>query len=122
MGVMLYVSGVVFAVISIIQALFLKDTLDAAANDAAAMVQASMMRRNETICKLAQVFLAADVDGDGVLSMQEFEDVISIPEVNGFLELLEINIGEVRTLFNILDTGDGCIDYEEFVGGIMRVK
>merc|ERR1712150_82084 len=35
----MYVSSVVFAVICIIQALFLKDTLDAAASDAEMMVQ-----------------------------------------------------------------------------------
>merc|ERR1719330_251397 len=119
---LLYVSGVVFAVICVIQALFLKDTLEVAANDADAMVQEGLQHRSETIHKLEQVFLAADTSCDGVLSRQEFEDLMSIPQVQGFLALLDLDIGEATTLFNVLNDGDSYLDYGEFVQGVMKLK
>merc|ERR1712012_1068199 len=67
-------------------------------------------------------FLAADTSGDGFLSLQEFEDVMSIPEVQGFLALLDLDIGEATSLFHVLNDGDDCLDYGEFVQGVTRLK
>lgn len=120
--VTLYIGGVVFAVICIIQALFLKDTLEVAANDAEAMVNEGLERRSDTIRKLEQVFYAADTDGDAGLSLEEFEDVISIPQVKGYLEVLELDFTEAKHLFELLNDGDDSMDYNEFVEGIMRLK
>jgi len=117
-----YVSGVVFAVICIIQALFLKDTLEVAANDAEAMVQEQLWHKKELCRKLEQVFLAADASCDGFISPEEFEDVLSIPQVKGFLELLDLEVSEISALFSILDDGDGQISYNEFIQGVMRLK
>merc|ERR1740123_2322181 len=119
---LLYVSGVTFAVVCIIQALFLKDTLEVAANDAEAMVQEQLWAKKETCRKLEQVFLAADTSCDGFISPQEFEDVLMIPQVKGFLELLDLEVSEIQALFSILDDGDGEISYNEFIQGIMRLK
>lgn len=118
----LYVSGVVFAIICIIQAMFLKDTMEVASNDAEIMVQDTIWKRRETCRKLEQIFEVADVSGDGALSPQEFEDILSIPEVSCYMELLEIEVREVRNLFSILDNGTGLIRYEDFVNGIMTLK
>merc|ERR1712087_37317 len=81
-----------------------------------------LQRRNQTIQKLEQVFLAADTSCDGVLSKQEFEDVMSIPQVQGYLALLDFDIGGAAALFNILDDGDGQVEYTEFVQGVMKLK
>jgi len=119
---LIYISGVVFAIICIIQALFLKDTLDVAADDAEAMVQEQMWKRKDTCAKLEEVFQAADTSGDGALSPEEFEDVLSIPQVRGYLELLELQVVEVQGLYNLLADVSGQIKSEEFVDGIMKLK
>merc|ERR1719203_2778205 len=86
------------------------------------MVQASLKRRNDTSRKLEQAFAIADADGDGVLDKQEFVDVMTIPHVLGFLELLDLEIGEAQALFDIFDNGDACMEITEFVRGVMRLK
>merc|ERR1712209_336567 len=69
-----YVSAVGFAVICVIQALFSKDTLEVATNDAEAMVHEQRQHKSDTCKKLQQVFVVADTSGDGLLSVQEFTD------------------------------------------------
>merc|ERR1712087_821102 len=51
-----YIAGVVFAIVCIIQALFLKDTLECAANDAEMMVQERLDLKRNTLDKLRAVF------------------------------------------------------------------
>lgn len=117
-----YLSCVVFAVINIIQALFLKDTLDMAANDAEMMVQELLDQKRAYSERLGELFYAADTSGDGVISLEEFENVIMNPKVMGFLTMLELEISEVKALFHMLDDGDGSIDYQEFLDGVIRLK
>merc|ERR1712113_12961 len=117
-----YSAVVVFAVICIIQALFLKDTLECAANDAEMMVQERLDLKRNTLDKLRAVFMVADTSGDGFLTLDELEEVLSIPQVKGYMELLELEISEVSALFDLLDSGDQVISIEEFTTGVMRLK
>jgi len=117
-----YVSIVVFAIICIIQALFLKDTLDMAANDAEMMVQEQLQNKKRYSQLLGQLFVAADTSGDGLVTLEEFENVINNPKVHTFLQVLELDISEVKSLFYMLDNGDGSISYQEFINGVMRLK
>merc|ERR1740121_1180086 len=117
-----YVLCVGFAVICIIEAIFLKDTLKMAAKDADAMVQEHLDSKRETFKRIHDLFIAADQSGDGLISIEEFEDILSIPKVRGFLDMLELQIEEVVALFNLLDPGSGEIPYDDFVQGIFKLK
>jgi len=117
-----YVSVVVFAVTRIITALFLKDTLQIAANDADMMVQEQMASKQRYTEKLRDLFELADASGNGSITLEEFEAVCRIPEVHTYFHLLELEIGEVQALFNMLDDGDGAVSYDEFMRGIIRLK
>jgi len=96
--------------------------LEVAANDVEAMVQENLWQKKEICKKLEQVFLVVDSSGDGFISPEEFEDVVSIPQVRGFFETIDIEVGEIQALFSILDDGDGQISYNEFIQGVMRLK
>ncbi|CAE7636737.1 Ide, partial [Symbiodinium sp. CCMP2456] len=59
-----YITIIVFAVIRVISAIFLKDTLDAANNDAEHLVVERLRKKAEYVEKLEQVFHAMDDAGD----------------------------------------------------------
>jgi len=118
----IYISVVVFAMTRIITALFLKDTLQVAANDAEMMIQEKMNEKKRYAKKLMDVFQAADETGDGKISLAEFEEFVSQPKVKTYLATLEIDSHEVNTLFSMLDDGDGHITADEFVQGAIRLK
>jgi len=106
----------------IITALFLKDTLQVAANDAEMVIQEKMNEKKAYAKKLMDVFEAADVTGDGKISLEEFEHFLTDPKVKSYLATLELDTHETKTLFSMLDDGDGEVTAEEFIQGAMRLK
>jgi len=118
----IYASVVVFAVTRIITALFLKDTLQVAANDADMMIQESAMMKKQYAAKLHELFLVADTSVDGKVSFEEFKALCDIPEVRTYLHLLELDIDEAHGLFRMLDGGTGEVSLSQFTAGIMRLK
>lgn len=118
----LYLSGVSFAVIRVITAIFLKETLEAAKNDKAIVFEEKMRQKKKYIGKLREVFTKVDADGSGQLSLVEFQEVIQDDEVRQVLADLELDVHEVQGLFALLDTGDGTISFDEFISGVMRLR
>ncbi|CAK9045813.1 unnamed protein product [Durusdinium trenchii] len=117
-----YITLVVFAVIRIVTALFLKETLASAANDADMVMEDNRRSAVEANMKLQELFHAADDDGDGHLSPDEFVQALTLPSVQGFLQSMEVNIRDTGPLFEILDDGDGRITIAEFCKGLMQLK
>lgn len=64
----IYITTVAFGIIRVITAVFLRDTLDAAASDAEEQVAAELKKRKEYAGKLEEIFAAIDSEGNGVLS------------------------------------------------------
>ena len=76
-----YIALVVFAVIRIVTALFLQETLANASNDADMILENSRRLAKDYQDKLEELFQAADNDGDGSLTPDEFVEALSIPGV-----------------------------------------
>jgi len=117
-----YISAVVFATIRIITAIFLKETLQVAANDTDMMIEERMREKAEYGQKLEELFKEADQSGDGTISRDEFEVLLDNPRVKTYMGILGLDIHETSSLFRLLDDGDGAITYEEFVSGVLRMK
>lgn len=117
-----YVVIVWFATIRIIAALFLKKTMQVAAVDAEMMMMEKLRQKEAFTKKLEDFFVHADVSGDGMMSASEFEQAMCDPGVQKWLAMIELEVYEVTALFNLLDDGDGEISFEEFLGGVLRMK
>jgi len=120
--VMTYITLVVFAMLRIITALFLKKTLQIAADDNDEMLSAQRSKVQKGLEKLSSIFAALDVSGDGRLSVDEFERAVSNSDVKTWLQVLEMEVHDVDALFQMIDDGDGFVTYDEFLQGIMRLK
>mmetsp|Transcript_86319 Transcript_86319/g.252582 ORF Transcript_86319/g.252582 Transcript_86319/m.252582 type:complete len:615 (-) Transcript_86319:133-1977(-) len=118
----IYITGVVFAMVRIISALFLKDTLQTAANDADMMIQERQKEMKLFVNKLSELFNEADKSKDGFLSLEELQNIMSYPKVKVWMGMLGLDVTETKSLFNMLDDGDGQISWDEFVSGIQRLK
>mmetsp|Transcript_86130 Transcript_86130/g.186150 ORF Transcript_86130/g.186150 Transcript_86130/m.186150 type:complete len:152 (-) Transcript_86130:7-462(-) len=64
----------------------------------------------------------ADTSGDGFVSWEEFQDLMSHPKAMMYMSTIELDIHEAESLFHLLDDGDGKISFEEFMHGIVRLK
>jgi len=118
----IYVAGVVFSVIRIITALFLKDTLAVAANDQEMMMQQKAKAQEKFASKLREVFMEADESGDGTVNKEEFESLIHNPRARAGLSAMELEMHEVEGLFQLLDDGDGTVSFDEFLKGVVKLK
>lgn len=119
---LLYVALVVFAVIRIVTALFLKETLETTAHDAEIAIESHLHAGSKFSDKLKTLFRAFDADGDGLLTPQEWESALTVPYVQHYLQILDVRIADCHRLFSILDDGDGQITISEFCDGLKRVK
>lgn len=117
-----YLTLVVFAVIRVVTALFIKETLASAANDADMVMEDKRRADIETNAKLEELFLAADENQDGILSPAEFLAAMNLPSVKNFLHSMDVNIRDIGPLFEILDDGDGMITVSEFCKGLQQLK
>ena len=117
-----YITIIVFALIRVISALFLKDTLDAAQNDAEHAVVDRLKKKGEYVQKLEHLFQAIDEEGNGMISEAKLSRVLQHPNVKAYLETLDLNFRESAALFHLLDNGDGEVTLAEFIDGIMHCK
>mmetsp|Transcript_75122 Transcript_75122/g.174201 ORF Transcript_75122/g.174201 Transcript_75122/m.174201 type:complete len:328 (-) Transcript_75122:142-1125(-) len=118
----LYVTGVIFSMVRIISALFLKDTLQAASNDADIIVNEKVKEIKSFVSKLSDLFQEADTNGDGYLTMNELQTVLDYPKVRLWMSVVGLDVSDATAIFEILDDGDGRVSQEEFINGIMRLK
>jgi len=117
-----YVAGVVFALIRIITALFLKETLQAAANDTDMMIRLKMCEKAKCARKLEELFAAIDSTGDGVIGVDEFVSFLGHSEVKAYFSILELDVQEAASMFTLLDDGDGMIRHDEFIRSVINLK
>eukprot|EP00439_Symbiodinium_sp_Y106_P076495 s326_g15.t1 len=72
--------------------------------------------------KLQNMFLALDTSGDGLLSWDEFNEAISSPKMAFWMSQLELESSDLKSLFTLLDGGDGLISVNEFMEGATRLR
>ncbi|CAK9057053.1 unnamed protein product [Durusdinium trenchii] len=118
----LYITIIVFALIRVITAVFLKDTLDAANNDAELRMAEGLRKKAEYVEKLEGIFQAIDDTGDGMITEERLTFILDNPKVKAYFQTLDVDVHEGAALFHILDDGDGECTLEEFIGGILRCK
>merc|ERR1712232_1433898 len=86
------------------------------------MVQEQLRQKRAYALKLKDLFIELDTSGDGKPTIDEFETMLSDPAAKAYLSGLEVDAHEIKSLFYLLDDGDGNITHDEFINGIMRLK
>merc|ERR1719329_309691 len=68
------------------------------------------------------LFEATDTSGDGLLSIDEFREILYNPWVKTWLSAMEISTDDVDVLFDLVAEDDGRIDPAELVHGVSKLK
>jgi len=118
-----YVSCVVFAMTRIVAALFLKETLHQANEDADAVIKERAQEIRNLEENLFGLFKASDKDGNGLLTEDEICRVLNSDRIKLWLGRLGIDAADPAALFKMLDTtGEKVITWDAFVYGLKRIK
>ena len=81
---------IVFAVIRVISAIFLKDTLDAAHNDAENLIFDRLKKKESYVRKLQDIFKAIDNTSDGMVTEDKLSSVLANPTVAAYFHTLDV--------------------------------
>lgn len=121
--VFIYVSVVVFALTRIISALFLKETLQIASNDAVAQANEQQKSKRIYVNKMRKLFEAVNAGGTGSISLDQFNHMLTNPDVVVVLKSLDFEVHDAQNLFHMLDVNmAGEITFDDFIKGMTRMK
>jgi len=111
-----------FALMSVIGAVFVQQTMSIVQNDNDIMIVKKQREAEIYNSKLKSLFETLDKNSDAMLTRTEFDQVKEDPVLKDYMNALDINPDDLEGLFNLLDSGDGLVSVEEFLMGATRVR
>jgi len=119
----LYIAFFLCVLMNTITALFVETTVANANKDHQYNITAVLEKKEEYVKALSILFEEADLDGDGLVSQEEFRAKMEDPKMKAFAESLDIEITDINMFCRIL-TEDGArdVDIRNFVEACMRMK
>lgn len=119
---LLYVPVVWFAVMRVITAIFLQKTMKMATQDDELMLNEKLTRgRNVHVDKIQTFLTENDADGNRKMNHEELEELLEHPNLQNWLELIDLEGHDVLGLYEVLKDETGEVSHEDLVGGILRL-
>merc|ERR1719238_1086296 len=100
---MIYRMFVNFALLKVINGIFMHETFRVASCDDDLMIMQKNRKDAMTLSNMKRLFQEADESGDGLLELEEFMDVMSDPRVKTWLSAQEIVIRDPEAVFIMLE-------------------
>jgi hypothetical protein len=110
-----------FAVIGIVNGIFIQETFTVASVDNSVMVRQTIRRQKIHRDKMRRLFEEADTNADGRIDKGEWEEVCKDAWVRNWLHSQEIHVRDAMNLFEQLDDGDGQLTADELIQGTARL-
>lgn len=111
-----------FAVLNIINSVFVQQTMKTASSDEELAFKQKEKEIQAYTRKVKKLFLAMDASGDGNINLQEFSKLVESPKLKFWMDQLELEYFDLLSLFEFLDNGDGEITLMEFIDGASRLR
>ncbi|CAJ1367651.1 unnamed protein product [Effrenium voratum] len=119
---LLYRCVVGFALLNVVNAVFVQQTMKTASSDE----ELAFKQKERDVAmytrKVKKLFQSMDEGGDGALNLQEFAKLANSPKLKFWMSQLELEYHDLLSLFEFLDNGDGQITLTEFIEGAARLR
>merc|ERR1719473_408244 len=99
----LFLMFTTFGLMNLVVGVIVENTLSASRNNEEKIKKMQEKERTRVLQHLRDIFLIADKDGNGTLTIEEFEAAIQKPDVMNRLKLIELPMSDAMELFYILD-------------------
>lgn len=118
----LYILFSILALLNIVTGVFVNGALEKSANEREMVAEKEINRRKACIDQLQQIFLEADDDHTGQITLEEFRIHMRDPTVEAYISTLHIDTTNIDELFHLLDKDDsGSITVHEFVANLLEL-
>jgi len=112
-----------FAVLGVINGVFIQETFRVATQDDFIMVHQKEAATRIHLNKMSRLFRAGDVSDDGLLDKAEFMQLVKNVEVRTWLSSMGLDAGDEHALFDYIDKDeDGNVSAEELIKGVSCLK
>lgn len=112
-----------FAVVGVINGVFMKETFRVAETDDIIMVRQKAKSASLHAKNMKHLFEALDSSGDGTVSRREFKNLSQFPTVKTWLASMEFETDDLDTVFDLIDQDNSdSITFEEMMNGVTRLK
>lgn len=112
-----------FAVIGIINGVFIQETFRVAANDDFIMMHEKEWSMGTHKSKMMKLLEAGDSSGDGQLDRGEFLELLEVDEVKMWLASMDLDTSDGEAVFAFMDKdGDNQVSIDELVQGVSKLK
>lgn len=111
-----------FAVLNVINAVFIQQTLKVAQQDQEIMLRQKERAMDENQANIKELFRELDKSGDGLLSKEELNGLMTNPRLKTWLACLDVGVSDVTMLFDILCQDGEEINAQAFVSRLSSVK
>jgi hypothetical protein len=112
-----------FAVVGIINGVFISETFRTAEQDDFIMMHQKEKATRTHRIKMERLFRAGDASGDGYLNKEEFLQLTQNAEVKMWLLSMGLDVGDGNSLFDFIDgNGDGSLSIVEVIEGVSKLK
>mmetsp|Transcript_78795 Transcript_78795/g.139079 ORF Transcript_78795/g.139079 Transcript_78795/m.139079 type:complete len:313 (-) Transcript_78795:215-1153(-) len=118
----LYVAIAVFVLMNLVTAIIVENALTNSKKDEEAVVAEKDREKQIALQNIKVLFQMIDMDGNGVLTRNEFETAFEDPEIAMKLKMIDIQPKKCQEIFDLLDGGDGVLSLEEFFEGIIQME
>ncbi|CAE8586633.1 unnamed protein product [Polarella glacialis] len=116
-----YIAFCVVGLFNVVTGVFVDSAVCSRTQDE--VVQGYLDDLKQTTTEIKSLFLEADADGSGTLSLEEFTLHLKTPTVKAYFSGLGIDPEEASIVFTMLDSDrSGQVGIEEFVHGTMKLK
>merc|ERR1711920_222442 len=122
---LLYQVVVTFAVIRVITGIFMHETFQVAGSDDDLMIAQRERQIKKNKQKMEHLFMEADTSGDGILSSDEFKDIVEDHRVKVWLSAMDLEVEDAQKVFDFVEksgkSGEG-VSAVDFVMGLKHLK
>eukprot|EP00811_Abedinium_folium_P001247 NODE_1113_length_2601_cov_10.129749.p1 GENE.NODE_1113_length_2601_cov_10.129749~~NODE_1113_length_2601_cov_10.129749.p1 ORF type:complete len:764 (-),score=143.03 NODE_1113_length_2601_cov_10.129749:310-2523(-) len=112
-----------FAMIRVIGGVFLHETFSVASADDDLMVMQKARSQAKHVAKMKKFLSCADGGKDGTVSLEEFAEVLTVPEMRVWFAAQDLEVSDADLLFQLLDDdNNGYLSIDELTVGVARLK
>ncbi|CAE8648225.1 unnamed protein product, partial [Polarella glacialis] len=111
-----------FAVVNVVSAVCVQQTMKTAALDAEHAFKQKQKDQRRYTQKVKKLFQSVDVSGDGNICFEEFSLLVASPKLKFWVAQLELEKPDLVRLFELLEDGTGEISMDHFIEGATRLK
>jgi voltage-gated sodium channel len=112
-----------FAVIGVINGVFMQETFKVASSDDAIMMRSKEREVRTYSEKMKRLFVAADESGDGMVDFEEFRSICDDAEIRTWLSSMEIPVRDPEILFRLWDVSEkGELSADDMIRGALKLR